>query len=133
MGKYLSNEMIKEYIYKKGLLTGEEKFIKWNFNIYFEKAKANKLPGTYIFLVIKGYHVEEVGDRGGIICRRTYYNITDLAYDVYEFLTWICAYEYAEKNKFKGYDKGELLKNYQINLMKKISEEYYNKLLKKLI
>lgn len=34
--------------------------------IFFQEAFDNLLPGTYVFANEKGYHLAEVGDRGGI-------------------------------------------------------------------
>lgn len=129
MNNYLSNTQLKKYICEKGILTGESSFIEWHFDIYFEVAVSNKLPGRYIFSDRKGYHVEDVGDRGGIVYRRTYKNINELTYDIYKNMTWTCAYEYSEHHKFNYIDKKELLISYQLELMKRIDQEYYNRLL----
>lgn len=128
----MDNKSIKEYIYKNCVLTQEDRLIKWKFNIYFEKASNNKLPGTYIFSDKKGYHVEDVGDRGGIVCRKVYNNIDDLAYDVLKYMTWSCACDYSESHKFEGVDRKDLVADYQLVLMKKINVNYYHRFVNEL-
>lgn len=65
MSKYLKTQEMKEYIQNKGRLLGESAIIMWDFNIYFEKAGKNKLPGKYVYSDKSGYHnadmvIEEV-------------------------------------------------------------------------
>lgn len=132
MSQYLDNSELKNYIYEKGILTGNPRFIEWKFNIYFEKSAPNKLPGTYIFSDSNGYHVEIVGDRGGIVSRKRYKDIDELAYDVYKSMIWICAWEYSEDHKFEGTDKKDIMTKYQLDLMRKIKIDYYEQLLREL-
>lgn len=128
----MDNKSIKEYIYKNGILTQEDRFIKWEFNIYFEKASNNKLPGKYIFSDKKGYHVVDIGDRGGIACRKVYNNIDDLSYEVLKYMIWLCANDYSESHKFESVDRKDLMVNYQLVLMKKINLKYYHRFLNEL-
>lgn len=128
----MSTRSIQKIIYENGCLTQNARFIQWDFNIYFEKSTANKLPGKYIFSDDRGYHVEDVGDRGGIVNRRLYDNIDDLAYDVYKFMIWLCACDYVELHKSEKIDRKDLMTNYQLDLMRRINKNYYNKFLKEL-
>ena len=125
----MNNKSIEKYIYENGSLTQNDRFINWKFNIYFEKSAINKLPGKYVFSDSKGYHIDDVGDRGGIVNRKQYNNIDDLAYDVYKFMVWLCARDYLESHTFIGVDNKELMENYQLELMKKINTNFYVRLL----
>ena len=130
MNKYLKTQEMKEYIQNKGRLSGEPAIIIWDFNIYFEKAGKNKLPGKYVYSDKSGYHNVDIGDRGGIVCIKNCTEIEEISYDVYKFVVYLCAnvrssqfvdkqYQTVSKSKF------QLQKEFELELLKKIDINYF--------
>lgn len=130
MSKYLKTQEMKEYIQNKGRLLGESAIIMWDFNIYFEKAGKNKLPGKYVYSDKSGYHNADIGDRGGIACIKHYTEIEEISYDVFKFVVYLCAnarsgqfvdaqYQTVSKSKF------QLRKEFELELLKKIDINYF--------
>lgn len=124
MNKYLKTQEMKEYIQNKGRSSGESAIMIWDFNIYFEKADKNKLPGKYIYSDKSGYHNVDIGDRGGIVCIKNYTEIEEISYDVYKFVDCLCANARNSQFVSKEYQtvfksKFQLRKEFELELLKK--------------
>lgn len=72
----------------------------------------------YIYSDRKGYHEDIVGDRGGIICRRTFKKLDELLFSAYDYISDYCAYEYAQKNKYLGVSTRQLQAEKQLEILK---------------
>lgn len=92
---YLKTDEIRNFIVGKSKSVNVQRISEWRFDIFFEKVAPDKPVGIYIYSDRKGYHEDIVGDRGGIICRRTFKKLDELLFSVYDYISDYCAYEYA--------------------------------------
>lgn len=126
MKEKVVTEDIKKIFFEKIKRLDEPMIKNWKFNIYFEKSSKCKLPGKYIYSDRKGYHEDDIGERGGILSKKKYSSIGELMNSLIEYVSWECAYDFVEKNRFSGINTKEMFKNKQLELLKIFNEEYYD-------
>ena len=93
-------------------------------DIYFQESTPNGRPGAYVFPDEKGYHLDSVGERGGIIEQRLFNNFSDICFELCWSLCSSISIKYASKNRIKGEDWRRVIFPKSIQLLGKISLEF---------
>lgn len=93
-------------------------------NIFFEESNPSKAPGTYIYEDSLGYHLDIVGDRGGIAEAKTTTNLEDIYFELCWTLASSISTLYAGENHEKGKDWRRIMFEKRIQLLKSISSDF---------
>lgn len=128
---YLITEELEKHI-KNNLLilnnyAGKEYAVEFSKIIFFEKAYDNSIPGSYIYSNSTGYHIDGVGDRGGIVSRFATENLEELYSKVFYSAASLISVNYAARNKIKGKDWRRVMFKYRLELLSLLGWEYYKK------
>ena len=102
----------------------EEKYRVKN-DLFFIESIPNYLPGTYVYVDEKGYHMDFVGDRGGIVAEEIYTEINDLLFQLCWDRASSISIEFAAKNKESGKDWRRIMFKKILELLKILSDNYY--------
>jgi len=93
-------------------------------DLFFKESNDNYLPGTYVFSDKEGYHLDMVGDRGGIVENKTFSNIEDLYFELCWQMVSEISTNYASKNRKEGEDWRRIMFSKRIELLNEISEKF---------
>lgn len=105
----------------------DEEYRVKNNSLFFQQSNENYLPGTYVYVDEKGYHIDYVGDRGGIVDKKIYTAIEDLFFQLcWEKVTSI-SIEFASKNREAGKDWRRIIFKKRLELLKILNNNYYEK------
>lgn len=96
-------------------------------NTHFFYGDGKYEPGSYVYEKNGIYHYVGVGDRGGIIEEIKSENMEDVLYKIYSGVTFNKATQYAMVNKKKNEDWRRLLFSKQLEILRCINEQYYNR------
>ena len=96
-----------------------------NDNLFFQQRNENYLPGTYVYVDEKGYHIDYVGDRGGIVDKKMYTVIEDMFFQLCWEKVSPISIKFASKNREKGKDWRRIMFNKRLELLKMTNNNYY--------
>ena len=81
----------------------------------------------YIRIFFPAYYLIAF-DNGINVYKKRFFNIDDLLYEVFEQVTFDMALQYELKNRILGQDFRRLAFEYQLELMRQLSSQWYNNL-----
>jgi len=113
-------EKIKPYVL-------EELYISQKARVFFKKGKDNYPSGTYVYSDESGYHIEYVGDRGGIVDKYDSDSIFEICFKVCSELISSIALRIYIDNRKPGKDGRRVMFNEELKLLSMIGDEYYIK------
>lgn len=103
----------------------EEEYRIMDMNsMFFEESNPAKAPGIYVYADSIGYHLDIVGDRGGIVEERTINNLEDLYFELCWTHSSSISTLYAGKNRIKGRDWRRIMFAKRIQLLEKINSDF---------
>lgn len=92
--------------------------------IFFEESNPAKAPGTYVYADSVGYHLDIVGDRGGIVEERTINKLEDLYFELCWTLSSSISTLYASKNRVKGRDWRRIMFTKRVQLLENTNSDF---------
>lgn len=93
-------------------------------NLYFQESDDDYLPGTYVFSDKEGYHLDYVGDRGGIVEKNIIEDIDKLYFELCWELASTISTDYASKNREKGKDWRRVMFAKRLELLGSASDSF---------
>lgn len=103
------------------------KYTMDTLGIFFCKGDARSPAGTYVYWDKEGYHIEGVGDRGGVVSRETYKNVTDVCFALCEYAATTAAIEYEVHNREENRDSRRIIFAKQLEVLHEIDFNFYLK------
>lgn len=107
--------------------TEEEYRTQINGNLFFKESNANYLPGTYVYASEDGYHIDAVGDRGGIVCEKKFKDIEDVYFELCWDLVSSISINYASRNRVDGKDWRRIMFSKRLSLLENMGIQYYQR------
>lgn len=95
--------------------------------LHFQEVSSNYESGVYIYSDEKGYHWASVGDRGGIDEEIILDDFNDIFFKQCWGLVSTLSTEFARNNRVKGKDWRRIMFSKRLELLSKVSMEYYEK------
>lgn len=128
---YISTDDLKQYIINKydkvKPYIGEALYESPESSVYFKKGRDDFPSGTYVYSDERGYHIEYVGDRGGIVDRFDSDSIFEISFKVCDELVTSIAIRVYEDSRQPGKDGRRVLFKEELELLSMIGDEYYQK------
>lgn len=107
---------------------GVEKEYRVEYNsLFFQQSNEKYLPGTYVYVDEKGYHIDYVGDRGGFVDEKIYTAIEDLYFQVCWEKVSSVSVKFASKNRETGKDWRRVMFEKRLELLKMLDINFYEK------
>lgn len=105
----------------------DEKYLTGTFTyvVYFEKAYDNSRVGMYVYSDDEGYHIDSIGDRGGIVDSIVSDDISEILFKIHWGFVSLISINYAKENRGHGRDWRRLMFKYRLELLALIGREYY--------
>ncbi|HEY1406076.1 MAG TPA: Imm63 family immunity protein [Spirochaetota bacterium] len=94
---------------------------------FFKKSDPSYPSVTYVYSDKDGYHMDTVGDRGGIEGANTYEDIEDIYFLICWHLAYAISSRYAVKNSVKGKDSRRVMFPKRLEILQKVNPKYYQK------
>ena len=82
------------------------------------------MTGMYVFFDNDGYHLDTVGDRGGITQQKVMKNLDDLYFEMCWFFCSSISTQYARKNRIKGKDWRRIMFPKRIQLLNQANPNF---------
>lgn len=124
--KQIENEITKLFNIINNGIEEEYRIIDMN-SIFFEESNPAKAPGTYVYADSMGYHLDIVGDRGGVVEEIIKKNVDDLYFELCWTLSSSISTLYAGKNRIKGKDWRRIMFAKRVQLLENINSDFAKK------
>jgi len=126
---YFSTKKLKQIIienYNKiKPYVGEASYISLESRVFFEKGRADLSSGTYVYSDERGYHIEYIGDKGGIVDKYDSDSFLEINFRICNELITSIAFKFCVDNREPGKDGRRILFKKELELLSIIGEEYY--------
>jgi len=124
--RQIENEIKKLFNNINNSVEEEYRIINTN-NMFFEESDPAKEPGTYVYADSAGYHLDIIGDRGGIAEEKIIDNLEDLYFELCWTLVSSISTLYASKNRIKGRDWRRIMFAKRIELLENLNFDFGKK------
>lgn len=128
---YMNTKKLRKYIGDE--ISKIDPYIEGNITAYFEarvnfsKANIDNVSGTHVYSDKNGYHVEHIGDRGGMVDKFDSGSLFEISFIVCKEIVTSIAIEYAYSNCDSKRDLRKIIFNRELELLSAIGSDYYQK------
>ena len=126
---YISTDDLKQYIINKydkvKPYKGEALYVSPESRVYFKKGRDDFPSGTYVYSDERGYHIEYIGDKGGIVDKYDSDSFLEINFRICNELITSIAFKFCVDNREPGKDGRRILFKKELELLSIIGEEYY--------
>lgn len=117
---------LEEYIcnlYEKLKPFAESEQIYRPIDFYFAETTPNGSPGSFCYTDGENYYCGSIRDRGLLTIEKVD-SLFDLSYRIFEYQTFVMAFDYERKHRMKARDNRRIAFEKQLELMGMIGCEY---------
>jgi hypothetical protein len=122
----IENEVLKLFSNINQSLEEEYK-IDSNSCIFFKKSNQDFPSGTYVYSNEQGYHIDAIGDRGGIVDEKLYNDLEEVFFRLCWDVISSISISYASKNRISGYDWRRIMFKKRLDILQTLGESFYQK------